>query len=338
MNVHAENLQRICRICFEFLGKDKYVLHNLKNRLANAFFINFNNELPLVHPSHICHKCYCTLCNIEKKSTTSTLAPHSWKAHSEGDCELCNKVATLKKGGRRPKRAGKAKGGRPSNNTKDWSQSVIKTLDEITPPDIIPPIIFEEDFHLYDNPHLNLCKCKICKGIVRRPILTECNHLYCFNCMVTYLRGKDETNSICPECNTKILQNTLISPKHINDMLKVIQIKCKNNCKNIFTIQNYENYKEHEINCTFNKSDSTSFNKSDSSSNSLTLSDIMNFSPDSQISRDMEEAALKIIKNKFTQSSTKTIEFKTGGPRVSFALFFHNTCVTIQKYWFLIIN
>ena len=26
MNVHSENMQRICRICFEFLGKDKYVL------------------------------------------------------------------------------------------------------------------------------------------------------------------------------------------------------------------------------------------------------------------------------------------------------------------------
>ena len=73
-------------------------MDNLKNRLANAFFINFNNELLLVHPSHICHKCYCTLCNIQKKCTTSTLAPHYWKAHSETGCDLSmQQGATLKK-------------------------------------------------------------------------------------------------------------------------------------------------------------------------------------------------------------------------------------------------
>ena len=310
MNIHSENLQRICRICSEFLGKDMYVLDQLKDRLANTFYTNFNNDIPLVHPSNICHKCYCSLCNIEKKDTTTTLAPRDWKAHSEGDCELCNKVVTLKKGGRRPKRNGKAKGGRPCNTKSDyWSQSVMKTLDENTPPDVIPPVIAEDDFHIYDNPHLNLCMCRICKRIVRRPILTGCNHLYCFNCIIPHLRGKENINADCPQCDPNILKNTVKSPKHINDMIKVLQIKCKNNCKKIFTIQNYEDYKQHQRNCTFNKSDS--------SSNSVTLSDILNITPDTQISRDMEEAALKIIKKKFAQSSTKTIAFKTGGPRVS---------------------
>ena len=118
-------------------------------------------------------------------------------------------------------------------------QIVIKTLDENTPPDIIPPIIFEEDFHLYDNPHLNLCKCQICKGIVRRPILTECNHLYYFNCMIKHLRRKEETNTNCLQFYTTILQNTIISPKHINGMLKILQIKCNNNFKKQSNFQGY---------------------------------------------------------------------------------------------------
>ena len=93
------------------------------------------------------------------------------------------------------------------------------------------------------------------------------------------MRGKENINTNCPQCNANILKNTVKSRKHINDMIKVLQIKITRKKIFRFTIQIFEN-KEHESNCTL-----------DSSLNSVTLSDILNITPDS---RDMEEAALKI--------------------------------------------
>ena len=63
-----------------------------------------------------------------------------WKSHSEGDCELCNKVATLQKvEGDQSEKEIKAIRGGPSNAKGNyWSQRVIKTMDENTPPYIIP--------------------------------------------------------------------------------------------------------------------------------------------------------------------------------------------------------
>ena len=46
------------------------------------------------------------------------------------------------------------------------------------------------------------------------------------------------------------------------------------------------------------------------------LSDVFTIDVGSEISRDMEDAALHIIKNKMAQSDSPEIQFKTGG-RVS---------------------
>ena len=39
------------------------------------------------------------------------------------------------------------------------------------------------------------------------------------------MRGKENINTNCPQCNANILKNTVKSRKHINDMIKVLQIK-----------------------------------------------------------------------------------------------------------------
>jgi len=98
-------------------------------------------------------------------------------------------------------------------------------------------------------------------------------------------------------------------------MLTLLAIQCSI-CKITFNISNqYQQYQSHVIICNAQSISSTS----SSYENSLSLSAIFDMSETTPIPRNIEDAALHIIKNKIAQSNlpNNTIEFKTGGPRVS---------------------
>ena len=220
-----------------------------------------------------------------------------------------------KKGGRKSNRKGKAKGGRPPKHSKIWTQTLIESLGKDTPLDTMPQISIQY-LNKQNNPHIVLCICLKCKNIARRPVRLNacdhdaCDHAFCFNCIVLHIKGKDECESQCPECNSIIPLHSIKPCKHIESMIKVFQIECCYGCGQTYNINNHSELKK-------NMKNHVSIHTTTNSSSNLTVSDIFNLTEQSDISRNVEDVALHIIKTKMSQSANKTIEFKSGGPRVS---------------------
>ena len=72
--LHTEDLQKLCRICCQFLGKGSYCKEKQEN-IEHIFLINIKNDNPSLHPDKICQKCYCIMtAAIKRKSTITTAA------------------------------------------------------------------------------------------------------------------------------------------------------------------------------------------------------------------------------------------------------------------------
>ena len=98
------------------------------------------------------------------------------------------------------------------------------------------------NFDKEENPHLSLCLCLKCKEVLRRPIsITPCGHLFSYNCILPDLQGKVESATLCPECKTIIYKNSIISPKHTQKLIEVLQIEC-DYCYKKFKIKEYKGH------------------------------------------------------------------------------------------------
>ena len=47
---HTEDIDKLCRICCQFLGKENYNMENHKHKIEKIYFINTNSDNPLIHP------------------------------------------------------------------------------------------------------------------------------------------------------------------------------------------------------------------------------------------------------------------------------------------------
>ena len=94
--------------------------------------------------------------------------------------------------------------------------------------------------------------------------------------------------------------------KHIRGLIQSLKWSCVKDCGELFALEEYYEKKRHE------KIFTHCFNREKSLTSPMTLEDI--FSVNSDISKDMEEAAVHIIKHKLAKSTlpNKQIEFKTG--------------------------
>ena len=125
MHKHQENLQKLCRLCGGYLCKDA-VVFKCQDILKHAFFIDVTKDSDLIEPKKLCKVCYATLLTVENRQTTTNLKPVSLEDHND-NCSTCARVETIKKGGRKPK---KAKLGRPKSNEQIWSRAVINKVIE----------------------------------------------------------------------------------------------------------------------------------------------------------------------------------------------------------------
>ena len=77
--LHTEDLQKLCRICCQFLGKGSYYKEKHQEIIEHIFLIHIKNDNPPLHPHKICHKCYCVMsAAIKRKSTITTTAFKNW--------------------------------------------------------------------------------------------------------------------------------------------------------------------------------------------------------------------------------------------------------------------
>ena len=306
---HSLSLAHLCRICGEILSKRFFKVKEHYQRLVAAYLVDFSSDNPEIHPPHICHRCYSTMTNIELRQTTTQIKAMQWYHHTEGNCTTCNNKYKLCKGGRKPK---KQKSGRPKEET--WSREKIKLILETTPEDIVPAEYNIATFPETLNPHLKLCTCSLCQNILRKPVLlTACQHCFCANCILRSIEGKSMTQTLCPICNMLILQNTIIPSTYINNIIQSLQVPCKYNCGQNFKIINIKEKDPHECVCHI---------KCFTKIKKITLDEIFAINDNSEITQDIEDATLHVLRQKMNKSTlpNKSIEFKSGGPRVRILL------------------
>ena len=302
---YINSLAKLCRICGEILGKQAQLVAPKSSKINKTFFIDVCNDIPEIHPTYICLKCFTTVRNVESRETTTSLTATSWIAHHE-NCTVC--YGKLKTGPKRKKR----QPGRPSKDNKNtWTRSIINEFVNNIPLNNTTIInISAQTINRKYNSHLDLCICYICKNIVSQPVTLEnCQHSFCLNCIVTRLEGKKETET-CPKFSKVIHIGDVKYSKNVSDMIDCITIECGKKCGEIFKIKEYNEKIIHENKCDISSSTSTSLD-------STKLSDIFSLDETSELSRDMEDAALHIIKHKMSTSKSNIVKFPSGGPRVS---------------------
>ena len=303
---HRVFLSRQCRICGYILGKSPMEVYPLANRLKSGLYLDILQDDPNIQPTKICLPCYAKLKHIENRKTTLNFTSKKWTKHSLENC-ICQ---IRKKAGRKKK---PKPTGRRSQDSKMWTREVIAQIYNNIPESLNITVPLNQ-INSSSKFHLELCICKICKGLIDRPvILKDCQHSYCLNCLLPTLEGKKEDDTRCTECSTKILLNQVIPSINVTELLKCLKIECKN-CAKTYSITQLAEKTEHEQNCTYNVSSLLS--STSSLSNSQTLSDVFKTTDSDEISRNMEDAALHILKTKMKQSSSNTVEFCSGGPRV----------------------
>ena len=311
MHKHQENLQKLCRLCGGYICKDAVDVLKCQEKIKNAFFIDISNDSDLIEPRKICKVCYATLLTVENRQTTTNLKPVSWEHHNNNNCATCSRVETIKKGGRKPK---KAKLGRPKSNEQIWSRAVLNKIINIIPKTEIDYSKFKRtDFKPELNQHLDLCTCKLCGDLLQTPLMfTKCEHSFCLKCITQMVEGKNISTTKCPTCLVKINDvNDLIPSKQIYNLLDCLAMECIKNCGKTFKIKDHTK-EQHELQCSTKNQETYVSN--------TTLQDIFSIDAESDISRDMEDAALHIIRQKMAKTASTTIEFKSGGPRVSLHL------------------
>ena len=97
---HFENLQKICRLCGNYLGKDPFSVIRHVDKIIEIFFIDISTDDMEIHPQRFCMRFYTIMRHVKDRETTTSLFTPEWKSHSN-QCTICTQNP---KGGRRQKK------------------------------------------------------------------------------------------------------------------------------------------------------------------------------------------------------------------------------------------
>lgn len=305
-SVHHSYLAKLCRICGFLLKKDKFLVSKHNERLTKVFLENLKEDNPNKDPTHFCLKCYSKVKNIEERGSYSDSKLKSWSVHST-QCEVCTSVPSLLRGGRK-KKVNNA--GRRSAEHPIWDRKVSDTIINNTP-DELDIDLKKESFEADINPQLSFCICNYCKNIMKRPVLiSPCEHHLCLKCTIKNVEGKTLQNAKCPACNKNILPTNIHPSTKTVELIKTLKLRCEKKCGLLFKFDEVLEKKHHEKSCI----------SSSSPSYFLPLSSLLEVNSSQEITKDMDNAVLHVIKTKLADSENKSIEFQTGGPRVCMCL------------------
>ena len=84
------------------------------DELNKMYNINFKQDSPEVHPSHLCLKCYAQIGNFNRAGCIPSTLPVLWESHNERCCKSCELAAKRLQGGRKKK---KRTAGRPKSSS-----------------------------------------------------------------------------------------------------------------------------------------------------------------------------------------------------------------------------
>ena len=189
--------------------------------LAEVFGVLLCKDDPKIHPSLLCHSCYCTVMKAKAAiedggQYTPSVKVFTWEAHSTDHCRTCDHFESAYSGGRRKKRKHP---GRPASIS---ARTAISHIRSIAPSSFNTPDVSMDDSH-----STNLL-CRLCSKLLDRPVLlTSCNGLVCMNCLFEHL--EKSKSFICPCCSSDHIQDftTIIEPSSVViSVLGSVKVTC----------------------------------------------------------------------------------------------------------------
>ena len=129
---HQNQLQKFFRVCGKLMYKDRvqYVCEPQSEILAEVFGVLLCKDDPKIHPSLLCHSCYCTVMKAKAAiedggQYTPSVTVFTWEAHSTDHCRTCDHFESAYSGGRRKKRKHP---GRPASISARTAISHIRSI------------------------------------------------------------------------------------------------------------------------------------------------------------------------------------------------------------------
>jgi len=300
---HLIVLSQLCRICGHLLDKKSKwnnftITEELAERIKTNIFLETSSDSSDLHPKQICLKCYSALKNVEKRGSSHTLHFFEFTSHSEINCLVCERANNLIQ--LRPLRKTKRSPGRPKSSTpKIWTKNQSVKLIEKTE-DPVPEEI-KTTWLKTDHLPKGALDCLICNELMKRPVTTApCDHSFCVLCILKIIEGSILEKMECPQCKGTI--TSIFPSTHICGLIKSLKAVCST-CEENFPLKDYKNHP-----C---KSD---ISKAKPIVHSPTLKDMFNVRNDTEITPDMNDAVVHILRTKMESSPHHTnIKFKTGG-------------------------
>ena len=158
---------------------------------TEVFFVKLT-DIESVHPKRICHKCYCTNNNVNKRKKTTSLTLFSdWQLHNS-NCVTCQMAEKLQKVATDTQSILKMKKvflGRPGKN-KCWTVAMFTSIKE----SLTPLYSLNENIDISElknelNPYLEPCLCCMGNKMQKLPVtLKRCEQLFCFLCLVEEMK------------------------------------------------------------------------------------------------------------------------------------------------------
>ena len=138
-------------------------------------------------------------------------------------------------------------------------------------------------------------------------MLMPCEHVFCVSCIVPKVEGKEQKTTTCPECLANV--NQIVPSKKQQKLTESLSLTCAIGCGKTFNICDMNRKLMHQEECA---------GKIGQSHSSSLTQDILELDIESDISKELEETAVKVIRHKISKSTlpNKAIEFMTGGSRV----------------------
>lgn len=293
---HLTVLNEVCRFCgLKFLKKQR--THKVKDFCADikkVFRIDVLEDNTKTHPPSFCQKCRMVIHNVIKKGTTHnfTNVPEWPDECKEGSCLACiNHQASTTRKGRRPK---PKICGRPASGADIWKRCLT---EEIANSCNQQTVRLTNELRDNNMNIIDLCICQLCKQLYDKTVMLDCQHSFCLYCLAKLFEGKEYIS--CPECQLRNSPSNVRASKSKEEILQSLCYKCTL-CGDQVRLNEF-----HKDTCPGKKANT---------SISTLASQLELGTP---IPNELENAAREVIKFKLLSSKDKTIEFKSGGPRVS---------------------
>ena len=166
--LHTEDLQKLCRTCCQFLGKDSYCKEKQRENIEHIFLINTKNNNPSLHPDKICQNFYCvTSAAIKRKSTITTAGFKNWTEHSVQHCHICDRIQLFQKEVLVTQKVGSKRKAKADSKDSFWSQIFFDSL-ALQIKSIISAVVTLQEVNKEDlNPHFSLCICESAQKLLK---------------------------------------------------------------------------------------------------------------------------------------------------------------------------